>query len=124
MWRNTLREPGAGQQKGEKMTKIVEISYWEVLEGREADVAKAGDGFKAFVDKHLDAQFTWGYVQTGDYVGYCFVMMTWNSGAAYGKWQDDFATHPEYQKWVDSFVNQEEGQPDYMVNREIIHLVS
>jgi len=106
------------------MTKIIEISYWDVVEGREDDAAEAGNSYKAFADKNLDGTFTWGYVQTGEYAGHAFAMMTWNSGASYGKWQDEYEQNAEYQKWAEAFTGHEDGQPDFMVNREIIHIVA
>ena len=104
------------------MTRLLEISYWRIVEGREADVTSVANAFKAFCAKNLDATFNWGYVQTGKYVGYCFCAVEWNSGESYGKWQDTYEQNKEYQAWIET-VFTKNGPPDYMVEREIIHLV-
>jgi hypothetical protein len=104
------------------MTRMMEISYWRVVEGREADVVTGANAFKAFCAKNLDATFSWGYVTTGKYVDYCYCSVLWNNCEAYGKWQDTYQSNKEYQAWVAS-VWVKAGPPDYMVDRQLIHLV-
>ena len=104
------------------MAKLLEVSYWKIVEGREADVVTGANGFKKLCNEKLDATFSWGYVLTGKYVGYCYCSVLWNSGEAYGKWQDTYQSNKEYQAWVAS-VWVKTGPPDYMINRELIHLV-
>ena len=104
------------------MAKLLEVSYWKIVEGREADVVTGANGFKKLCNEKLDATFSWGYVLTGKYVGYCYCSVLWNSAEAYGKWQDSYQSNKEYMAWVDS-VFTKNGPPDHMVDRELTQLV-
>ena len=104
------------------MAKLLEVSYWKIVEGREVDVVTGANGFKKLCNEKLDATFSWGYVLTGKYVGYCYCSVLWNSAEAYGKWQDSYQSNKEYMAWVDT-VFTKNGPPDHMVDRELTQLV-
>ena len=100
---------------------MLEISYWKVVEGREADLDTGAKAFKKFCNENLDATFDWGYVLTGKHVGDFYALIQWKSHEAYGKWQDSSHLNKEYQSWVET-VFVKNGPPDHLVDLELIQM--
>jgi quinol monooxygenase YgiN len=87
------------------MTKVVEQSYWKLVEGQRERFDAACKELVAIGKSEFNCDVTYGAVQTGPQAGNFLFIFTYPDGASYGKYIDTYRTNSAWQEFMKKYSN-------------------
>ena len=85
------------------MTKVVEQSYWKLVEGQREAFDKAVAEMIVIFKAEFNAEVTYGGVQNGTQAGNFLFIFTYPDGATFGKFIDTYRTNTAWQAFMKKY---------------------
>jgi hypothetical protein len=79
------------------MTKVVEQSYWKLIDGQRARFDESVKEIIAVFKAEFNVDVTYGAVQNGPQAGNFLFIFTYPDGATFGKFIDTYRTNATWQ---------------------------
>jgi len=85
------------------MTKVVEQSYWKLVEGQRERFDEACKELVAIGKSEFNCEVTYGAVQNGPQAGNFLFIFTYPDGASFGKYIDTYRTNATWQAFMKKY---------------------